>query len=135
MDSDKVKIEMDGAEIFALHEFLDSKNIDKFISKVTDQNIGEIASNALHEISHEFINGENSDEITNFRNLFYSIEIDLTEIQISELLRFIKKVSIDDVHSWGFKIRISKEITNALWCIKDGLNRYIYKNSTRHDKE
>ena len=135
MDSDKVKIEMDGAEIFALQEFLDSKNIEEFISKVIAQNTGEIASNALHEICHEFMNGENSDEITNFPNLFYSAEIDLTETQISELLRFIKKVSIDDVHLWGFKIRISKEITNALWCIKDGLNRYIYRNSNRHDKE
>jgi ribosomal protein L12E/L44/L45/RPP1/RPP2 len=134
MEEDKVNIEMDGAEIFALQEFLDSKNIDKFISKGIDRNTGEIASNALHEICHEFINGENSDEITNFANLFYSIEIELTEIQISEVLRFIKKVSIDDVRSWGFKIRVSKEITNAFWCIKDGLNRYIYKNSTRQDK-
>jgi hypothetical protein len=73
--------------------------------------------------------GENSDEITNFPNLFYSIEIDLNEIQISAILRFIKNVSIDDLHSWGFKIRISKEIMNSFWCTKDGLNRYIYKNS------
>ena len=56
MDSDKVKIEMDGAEIFALQEFLDSKNIEEFISKVIAQNTGEIASNALHEICHEFMN-------------------------------------------------------------------------------
>jgi hypothetical protein len=43
MDEDKVNIEMDGAEIFALQEFLDVKNIQKFVSKITDQNSGEIA--------------------------------------------------------------------------------------------
>ena len=43
MDEDKVNIEMDGAEIFALQEFLDVKNIHKFVSKITDQNLGEIA--------------------------------------------------------------------------------------------
>jgi len=135
MDEDKVNIEMDGAEIFALQEFLDVKNIHKFVSKITDQNLGEIALIALQEICQEFMVGENSDEITNFPNLFYSIEIDLNEIQISAILRFLKNVSIDDLHSWGFKIRISKEIMNSFWCIKDGLNRYIYKNSTRNDKD
>ena len=61
MDEDKVNIEMDGAEIFALQEFLDVKNIQKFVSKITDQNSGEIALNALQEICQEFMVGENSD--------------------------------------------------------------------------
>jgi hypothetical protein len=52
---------MDGAEIFALQEFLDVKNIQKFVSKITDQNSGEIALNALQEICQEFMVGENSD--------------------------------------------------------------------------
>ena len=43
--------------------------------------------------------------------------------ELNVLLKFCYRVNVEDVCSWGYPLEISREVINAIWCLKEGLSR------------
>jgi hypothetical protein len=54
---------------------------------------------------------------------FYSANVVLTSSQLSGLMRYANKLTLEDVKLWGYPKNVSTEVINAMWSVKSGLMR------------
>jgi hypothetical protein len=121
-----VMIELDPDESRAIIEVFGIARLDKFLPDLLGEEGAHEAMEAMIIICKEIKNLLPPFEIDYYSDLeedFYSVNIDLTNSQVSNLLDLSNKILLEDVISWGYKRKISKELINAMWCLKQGLIR------------
>lgn len=120
--SDKlVIIEFDEDEAESIIEVFQVAKLEKFFPALIGEEYAHEAMDAMQNLVsevHDLIALVDIDEET-----FYHVSVELTNSQLAALLRYSQKITAEDVGSLGYSKKISKEIINALWCIKDGLMR------------
>ena len=120
MSSKLVFIEFDNAEVNSIVEVFSVGKINTFFPELVGEESAHEAMDAMRclidELGYEplFIDEE---------MYFCPVSVRLTDSQIAELLKFCYRLTLEDVCAWGYQIEISKEVINAIWCLKEGLKR------------
>lgn len=123
-----VSIEIDPDECRAILKVFGIAKLEKFLPDVLGEEGAHEALDAMRIITKEIKNLLPPYEIDYYSDIeedFYSVNIDLTNSQANNLLNLSNKILLEDIISWGYSKKISKEIINAMWCVKQGLIRAI----------
>ena len=122
MSSKLIFIEFDDAEANSIVEVFRTSKLENYFPELVGEESAHEAMDGMLCLIDEVIDTPLliDDEIE-----FCSVSVRLTDSQASELLKFCYRLTIEDVCSWGYPLKISKEIINATWCIKEGLTRGI----------
>ena len=117
-----VIIELDSDELNSIIKAFRVLKYERFFPKTVGEEAAHEAMDAMRVVWKEAFDLLPPESIE-IESDFYSVSLKLTSSQVVALLRFASKLLIEDVLSWGYSRNISKEVINAMWCIKDGLIR------------
>ena len=120
MSSKLVIIEFDNAEVNSIVEVFGVGKIEIYFPELVGEESAHEAMDGMLCLIDEvgdallFIDEEIE---------FCPISVRLTDSQIAGLLKFCYRLTVEDVCSWGYPLEISREVINAIWCLKEGLSR------------
>jgi len=114
-------IEFDEAEAESIIEMFQDANLENFFPALIGEECAHEAMDAMRNLVGEIHDSIATEDIDG--ESFYCVSVELTNSQLAALLRYSQKITIEDVSSLGHSKKLSKEIINALWCIKEGLMR------------
>jgi hypothetical protein len=119
---DLILIEFDHLEARSLVKVFANANLERFLQERWGHEAAHEAMSAVKAICVEarallppsYLNEEQD---------YYSVSVELSKSQAAELLRYARGLTIEDVRSWGCSLKDSKEVINAMWCIKESIIR------------
>lgn len=122
MSSKLVIIEFDNAEVNSIVEVFGVGKIENYFPELVGEDSAHEAMDAMLCLINE---ASDASLFVDEEIEFCPISVRLTDSQATGLLKFCYRLTIEDVCSWGYPLKISKEVINASWCIKDGLTRAV----------
>jgi len=122
VSSKLIIFELDNDEAQSILKVFPTRNLTKFLPEIVGEETAHESMDAMEQIVSEVSLLEPPEMVDDISE-FFPVSVKLTNSQIAALLKFVNRLTKEDVQSWGYSKTISSEVVNAAWCIKEGLTR------------
>jgi len=116
-----VIMEFDNDEAESIIKIYSVNKLEKFLPEIIGIEHALEAMDAMRKLVREVRDLLPPEDID--YDDFYSANVVLTSSQLSGLMRYANKLTLEDVKLWGYPKNVSTEVINAMWSVKSGLMR------------
>lgn len=121
MSNKLVIMEFDNDEAESIIKIYSVNKLEKFLPEIIGIEHALEAMDAMRKLVREVRDLLPPEDID--YDDFYSANVVLTSSQLSGLMRYANKLTLEDVKLWGYPKNVSTEVINAMWSVKSGLMR------------
>lgn len=121
MSNKLVIMEFDNDEVKSIIKIYSVNKLEKFLPEIIGIEHALEAMDAMRKLVREVRSLLPPEDIAYVG--FYSPSVVLTSSQLAGLMRYVNKLTLEDVKLWGYPQNISTEVINAMWSVKAGLMR------------